>query len=91
MLDGWDQSEFAVESVVVVPVDVFRDREFEIVDLVPRKTSPPQSAKQITQENKIHRRTTTPYARDLLPQSTDCGKLAVKDYLIDGVRRPRHS
>ncbi|XUK63803.1 hypothetical protein ABMA10_17715 [Plantibacter sp. RU18] len=34
--DGWDVSDLAVESAVVVPVDVFRDRDLELVDPLPR-------------------------------------------------------
>ena len=34
-LDGWDESDLAVEASVVEPVDVFRDGDLEVVDALP--------------------------------------------------------
>ena len=36
VLDGWDEPDLAVQAAVVEPVDVLRDRDLEVVDVLPR-------------------------------------------------------
>jgi hypothetical protein len=40
VLHGWDEPKLAVEAAVVVPVDVLRDGDLQVVDAVPRTLVP---------------------------------------------------